>query len=377
MKRRTFLLATAATSAVAPFATAPTARAADASDTLPSRADVVAAVRLVNDHWIDGHGDPGANTWDRATYFSGDMAAYRLTGEKRYLDYAAGWAQGHGYGLNAGVSTRHADNHCAGQVYLDLYEELGGEEKIAAIEESLHRMVYTDQPDKTDDWWWVDALHMAMPSFTRIGALRQDTNYWVKMYALYNHTRRVQGGGLYDTGHELWYRDDGFTPSSGKVSPNGLPVFWSRGDGWAYAAHAKVLAVLPPTDKRAAEYRANLQGVSRSLLAVQRSDGFFNPNLGDPDHLPGKESSGTALFCYGLAFAIGQGIVDRDTCLPVLARAWNGLVADAVHPDGLLGWVQGVGYEPESSQPITYDSTADFGVGAFLLAGSAVAELAS
>jgi len=59
------------------------------------------------------------------------------------------------------------------------------------------------------------------------------------------------------------------------------------------------------------------------------------------------------------------------------ARAWNGLVAAAVHPNGFLGYVQGVGDRPESSQPITYDSTADFGVGAFLLAGAELAALTS
>ncbi|MFG3054023.1 glycoside hydrolase family 88 protein [Kitasatospora sp. NPDC048239] len=104
-------------------------------------------------------------------------------------------------------------------------------------------------------------------------------------------------------------------------------------------------------------------------------DGFWSPSLGDPAHLPGKESSGTALFCFGLAFAIRTGVIDRAAYLPVLARGWNALVRDAVHPDGRLGWVQGVGDRPESNQPVGYGSTADFGVGAFLLAGSEVARL--
>ncbi|XES01220.1 glycoside hydrolase family 88 protein [Streptomyces sp. S1D4-11] len=59
-----------------------------------------------------------------------------------------------------------------------------------------------------------------------------------------------------------------------------------------------------------------------------------------------------------------------------MARAWNGLVTTAVHPDGFLGYVQNVGDRPESSQPVTYDSTANFGVGAFLLAGAELARLA-
>ncbi len=51
------------------------------------------------------------------------------------------------------------------------------------------------------------------------------------------------------------------------------------------------------------------------------------------------------------------------------------MVQTAVHPDGFLGYVQKVGDRPESSQPVNYESTADFGVGAFLLAGTELAQL--
>jgi len=44
-------------------------------------------------------------------------------------------------------------------------------------------------------------------------------------------------------------------------------------------------------------------------------------------------------------------------------------------PDGFLGYVQKVGDRPESSQLVTYDSTADFGVGACLLGGTDLARL--
>ena len=68
---------------------------------------------------------------------------------------------------------------------------------------------------------------------------------------------------------------------------------------------------------------------------MQRSDGFWNVNLADSAHLPGPETSGTAFFTYGLAYGIRSGL-DRTTYLPVVARAWNGMVATAVRSDGLL-----------------------------------------
>ncbi|MER7976975.1 glycoside hydrolase family 88 protein [Streptomyces sp. NPDC095817] len=347
-----------------------------AAPALPSRAAITAVLRRVADHWIGAHPDPGDNGWANATFFSGLLALQGLTGSSRYLTYARNWAEKHAYGLSGGVTTRHADNHCAGQAYLDLYEREPEERKLTAIETSLHRMVHEDQPDKNDDWWWDDALHMAMPPFARLGALRADPTYWQKLYSLYDHTKRAEGGpGLYDATSGLWYRDKRFLPG-GIVSPSGRPVVWSRGNGWVAGGHVKTLKALPATEAHTAEYRDTLTRLVRAVAGVQRADGFWNVDLADPAHLPGPETSGTSFFLYGTAYAVAAGLVDRSVHLPVAARAWNGLVATAVHPDGFLGYVQGVGDRPESSQPVTYGSTADFGVGAFLLAGTELARLA-
>lgn len=352
--------------------------AAAPSSTLPPRASVLATVSLVNDQWIGAHSNPGDNKWARATYYSGNMAAYRATGTVRYLTYARQWGQQNNYGLNGGVTTRHADNHCAGQAYFDLYDIDHDPAYISAISESLRRMTYR-QNSSNSDWWWVDALHMAMPAFVRVSNYRSDTRYLSKMASLYDYTKRqIAGSGLFQSTDGLWFRDSNYIwpNGSGSHSPNGAKVYWSRGNGWALAAQAKVLGLLPATDIRRAEAIANLQAMSNALRTIQRSDGFWNVNLGDPLHRPGPETSGTAFFTFGLAYGVRTGLLNSATYLPVLARAWNGMVATAVHPDGFLGYVQGPGANPDSSQPVTYNTTSDFGVGAFLLAGAEVAKLA-
>ncbi|MGW5350835.1 glycoside hydrolase family 88 protein [Streptomyces sp. NPDC004031] len=381
MDRRTFLTgALALTAAGVPTVGVPAAAhaagAAAPAATLPARPDIVAVLRRVADQWIGAHAGGGDNQWANSTLMSGLMALHRLTGDVTYLNYVTNWAQAHGWGLNGGTGTRDADNQCAGQAYLDLYDLAPADSKIAAIESCLHTMTYVNQVGKDDDWWWDDALHMAMPQFARLGVLRGDGGYFDKLHRLYNHTKSAEGGpGLYDAVTGLWYRDKNFLPG-GIVSPSGKPVVWSRGNGWVAGAHTKVLKALPAGQADVPEYRATLTRLITAVASVQRADGFWNVNLADPNHYPGPETSGTAFFLYGTAYAVASGLVDRTAYLPVAARAWNGLVATAVHPDGVLGYVQKVGDRPDSSQPVTYDSSADFGVGGFLLGGTEVAALA-
>lgn len=377
MDRRQFLTRSALVAAAPalPAFTTHKAFAAPPSNQLPPRAEIVAVARRVADQWISSHSNSGDNGWARATFFSGLMALYRLTREPRYLNYTRAWAEKHAYGIRGGVTTRHADNHNAIQAYVDLYEIEPSENKIAAATDTLRRMI-TNQPNKNDDWWWDDALHMALPAFARIGRIRNDLAFSDKGYKLYNHTKRIQGGnGLYASNSGLWYRDDRFTPG-GILSPNGKPVFWSRGNGWVTGAHVKTLKALPSTARNVPEYRETLTRLITALHPIQRSDGFWNVNLGDPQHLPGPETSGTSFFAYGAAYAIRAGLLPSATYLPMAARAWNGMVATAVHANGFLGYVQGVGDRPESSQPINSNTTADFGVGAFLLAATELAPLA-
>ena len=336
---------------------------------LPEKEDVLQTLIKVNDHWMNGHVDPGDWEWNRAAYFTGNMALYDTWPDQKYLYYAAVWAENNGWGLKGGPGTRHADNQCIGQTYLDLYEIEPEAEKIEDIQESIAGMVNSSQKD---DWWWIDAFFMAMPVFTRLGVLNQDERYYQKMYDLYEDTKVRRG--LYNEAVGLWYRDENFDPPY--QTPNGKDCFWSRGNGWVFGAHVRTLQHLPEDDPHRAEYISTFRAMAAALKAVQRTDGFWNVSLADPNDYGGPETSGTSFFTYGMAWGINQQILDSTGYYPVVEKAWNGLVSIAVHADGKLGYVQQVGKEPASSQPVTYETTSDFGVGAFLLAGSEVYKLA-
>jgi rhamnogalacturonyl hydrolase YesR len=118
--------------------------------------------------------------------------------------------------------------------------------------------------------------------------------------------------------------------------------------------------------------------MSKAIKNCRRSDGFWNVSLHDPDNFGGKELSGTALFTYGLAWGVRNGILDSKEYLPIAVESWNAMVNDAVKPNGFLGYVQGTGKQPSDGQPVTLDHKPDFedyGLGCFLLAGSEIYKL--
>ncbi|MXN90836.1 glycoside hydrolase family 88 protein [Flavobacterium sp. Sd200] len=354
---------------------------------IPAKADVLDAMRKTNAYFMQKWPDPGAptfgggkertsNLWTRAVYYEGLMAMYAVDPKKEYYDYAVLWGERHKWGLRSGVQTRHADNHCAGQTYIDLYVMDGKKnpERVKDIKESIDRMMATD---KIDDWDWIDALQMCMPVYAKLGVLYNDPKYFERNYQMYAYTKYKHGAnGLYNPEDKLWWRDGDFDPPY--KEPNGQDCYWSRGDGWVVAALVRTMDITPKSDPHYKEYLQDYKDLLSALPPLQREDGLWNVSLHDPTHFGGKEMTGTALFVYGMAYGINNNLIDRDTYLPVLLKAWDAMIKDCVQPNGFLGWVQGTGKEPKDGQPLSVSKEPDFedyGLGCFLLAGSEVYKL--
>ena len=326
-------------------------------------------MREVNDQWIAAHDDPGDNLWHKATYFTGNLAAAGALDQSSYRAFARSWARGHAYGVNGGTTTDNADNHCAGQTYLALYELDPQPEMMRGIKNAID---YTIDTGDRDQWYWIDAQFMASPVFAQLGALTGGARYHDAMFEMYIDARDRRQ--LYDPTVGLWFRDGNYLYPDEKT-PNGKKIFWARGNGWVIGSLVRTLDYLAADSPYRAEYETMLQAMASALADVQRGDGLWNVSLADPEDHPGPEASGTAFFTYAIAWGINRGVLDRATFLPIVERAWRGLASVAVRADGELGYVQGVGERPNSSQPVTIRSTHDYGVGAFLLAGSEVMQL--
>lgn len=108
--------------------------------------------------------------------------------------------------------------------------------------------------------------------------------------------------------------------------------------------------------------------MARAVADTQRPEGYWTRSMLDPEHAPGPETSGTAFFTYGLLWGINNGYLSEEEYGPVVEKAWNYLTTTALQPDGRIGYVQPIGEKAIPGQVIDADSTADFGVGAWLLA---------
>jgi unsaturated rhamnogalacturonyl hydrolase len=350
-----------------------------------NKAGILQKMTLANAYFMNKWPDPGkpivtnrerpSNIWTRAAYYEGQMALYKIDPQKKYYDYAVAWGEAHQWGLWGGNTTRNADNQCCGQTYIDLYMLDPKPERIKNIKDCIDNVVSSPQ---NDDWWWIDAMQMAMPVYARLGLVYKDGRYFDKMHQMYLYSKHSHGDkGLYNPEDHLWWRDKDFDPPY--KEPNGEDCYWSRGNGWVLAALARVLDILPANAAGYDEYLGDFKDMAAAIAAVQRPDGFWNVSLHDPNNFGGKETSGTAFFTYGIAWGINKGILDKEKYLPVVVKSWNAMVNDAVHTNGFLGYVQGTGKQPSEGQPVTYDHVPDFedyGLGAFLLAGREMYKLA-
>ena len=325
--------------------------------------DVIDVMEKVCDWQISQPGYDGSQGWINGDLFAGITATYETTKEARHLEAARAWAEKFNWQL--GSRTRHADDHACAQTYLDLYM-LDQQDPVRYADAKTTFDYIIDNPvtfacnsNSKDFWQWCDALFMAPPVLPRLSYITGDSKYIDLMHEMWADTQ----GCLYDTEEHLFYRD--WKYFGNRVG--GEKVFWGRGNGWVIGGIVRVLQFLPHDDPLRSRYVTLLQEMCGKLATLQGEDGFWRSNLLYPAQYPNPETSGTSFFCYGIAWGVNQGILDAATFGPVIENAWQGLVANAVHDNGKLGWVQPVGAGPAAS---TYDTTQLYGVGAFLLAGS-------
>ena len=347
-----------------------------------TKPEVVEVIRKVNLRWQQQNPRPASAFWHPAAYHTGNMAAYEVTGDTTFLNYSEAWAEkNHWQGATGtdkdmwrydyGETPDHVlfgDWQICFQTYIDLYNIAPADYKIARAREVME---YEMSTPHNDYWWWADGLYMVMPVMTKLYHATGNMLYLDKLYEYFTYSC----GLMYDKDSALFFRDGKYVYPAHKTR-NGKKDFWSRGNGWAFAALARILKDLPDTDPRRGTYLSIYRQMAASLSRCQRSEGYWSRSLLDEPHAPGRETSGTAFFTYGYLWGINNGLLDAETYLPVVRKAWTYLTTIALQPDGTIGYVQPIGERADQHADVGARTTADFGVGAFLLAAAEMAKYA-
>ena len=323
------------------------------------------AVRKVADWELATNQPYFDQIWTSSVLYTGFMAASRSTGDPKYRDAMLATAKKYDFTLRN--HNPNADDQAIGSTYLELYL---GEPKakrdphmIATLQTEMDAMYPLKTLSANDTtkipWWWCDALFMAPAVWAEMAKATGDHKYIDYLHENWQRTYDL----LYNQQEHLYARDASYKT---KTEANGKLMFWSRGEGWVMGGIARTLEALPADDPHRPFYIRQLKEMAARVASIQGPDGLWHAGLLDPGYYPLPENSGSALFTYAMAWGINHNLLDRKTYEPVVAKAWKGLLAH-VYADGRLGCIQQTGAEPAFYRP---SASYDYGIGAFLLAGS-------
>lgn len=320
--------------------------------------------------------------WINATAFAGFAEMYHICqdekfeeqllalGERNKWDYERGLNNNLPYEGGLNNLPYLADHHCQGQFSLEMYAHKQDPKMLEAIQQRMD-FVLANPPScglshdafgNKQRWNWCDALFMAPPVLMQLYALTGEKKYLDYMDQEFWATSDY----LYSPKAQLMFRDDRFF---NKKTTNGKSVFWGRGNGWVYGGLARILELYPKDRPAYKKYLKLYKEMTKGILSCRLESGLWPASLLDPEEVPGNEMSGSAFFCYGLAWGVNQGILDKKTYWPIALKAWNemqGYVLD----DGRYVGVQTVADDPKSFS--NKGISAPYGTGAYLLAGSQV-----
>ena len=348
MEKKQILSLTAAALMLVPAPAGAKAKKKEAAKQLSA----IEIVDKVNSHW-QANNKPEVNAfWDNAVYFTGNMEAYRLTGNAKYLEYSDKWARHNKWSGATGQDPQKwqyktygegqehvlfADWQVCFQTYADMYAMNPDAYKVARAKEVLGREALMPQ---NDFWWWVDALYMGMPAFSKMYKMTGDEAYLDKLYANFKYADDL----MFDKDDHLYYRDAKYI----------------------YPAHKT------EAGKKTWQHRAALverfRQLAEAVSKCQQEGGYWTRSMLDPKQAEGEETSGTALFAYGLLWGMNNGLLDRTVYGGVADNAWKYLSTVALQADGSVGYVQPIGEKAVKGQKLTSANANNFGTGAFLLA---------
>lgn len=311
--------------------------------------------------------------WTNAVFYTGLFEFARFVDDSSYFTFLKEIGQEFNWEIDKSKSRYFADAYCIGQMYCQLYDIYRNPQMISDVRRVADELISRthDEPlvwkNKIylREWAWCDALFMAPNTLALLARVTKEDKYLDLADSLWWKTT----GYLYDSKANLYYRDSRYF---NKKEKNGAKVFWSRGNAWVMAGLVRVLENMPKDYNDRSKWEQLYQEMADTIVSLQQPDGTWHSSLLDPKSYPLKETSGTSLFCYALAWGINNGLLNGERYISAVWKSWKELVA-CVEPDGKLGYVQQVGTDPRD---FSREDTDVYAVGGFLLAGCQVEQIA-
>lgn len=248
---------------------------------------------------------------------------YRITGEKRYYDFAENFLDYYVFedGSIRGFREEeyNLDNICEGRVLFDVYA-LSGKEKYRKAIETLHGQILRQPRTAEGNFWhkaiypnqvWLDGLYMAQVFYCRYTTEYENGAGYADIRRQFRNVREH----MYDPETGLYRHGYDASKTAFWAGPNGCSQNpWLRSLGWFSAALIDVTAEIAPGNE---DFREEMVTIARelanNLLRYIDSDSgmlWQVPNyIGRPGNYP--ETSGSAMVAYFYMKGARLGILDK------------------------------------------------------------------
>ncbi len=263
--------------------------------------------------------DYSITSWQVEELMYGMSQSYEVTGDLDYLNYVRSFMDGH-VNSNGDLDIEIRD-FIPGIILIWLYQATG-EQKYLGAAEQVGEYLLTEYPRTSEggfvhlprllDQLWVDTLGGLGRFLGLMGYITGDIRYFNEGV----HQILIHASHLQDQVSGLFYHgwDEDGSADWAVTAWNTSAYFWARGNGWVIRGIADFLEYLPESHPQRDAVVAIFTSLADGLLQYQdQSSGLWYTVLDHGDDGGNYlESSGSALFAYGLQKGINIGVLDQS-----------------------------------------------------------------